>query len=131
MHIPTQCPTCWAPVEERSDGDGEFLLCSERDDGCAAVKINQLIHYAKTIGMKGFGPAVLEKLYGDRFARYRAAVPALWPRLRAWADPDGNYTATSGGKWDLDRYSDNNELGTLLAVLAGVVVFWLRGAVAE
>jgi protein-S-isoprenylcysteine O-methyltransferase Ste14 len=72
----------------------------------------------------------LEELYGDRFARYRAAVPALWPRLRAWADPDGNYTAPSGGRWDLDRYSDNNELGTLVAVLAGVLVFWLRGAVA-
>ena len=71
--------------------------------------------------------ARLEALYGDAFVRYRDAVPALWPRLAGW---DGAAAAAGDGVaprgWRLVRYSDNNELGTLLAVLAGVLVFWLR-----
>lgn len=73
----------------------------------------------------------LEALYGERFARYREAVPALWPRLRAYGD-GGAGTGEVGAagvdpsQWMLARYSDNNELGTLLAVSFGWVVFWLR-----
>ena len=29
-------------------------------------------------------------------------------------------------RWSFDRYSDNNELGTLLALLAGLLVFGAR-----
>lgn len=65
----------------------------------------------------------LEERYGEAFARYRAAVPALWPRLWAAPVPIGEERT-----WALDRYSENNELGTLLAVLAGLIVFWLRAA---
>lgn len=68
----------------------------------------------------------LERLYGERFERYRSAVPALWPRLRAFADLDQEGTKAPARGWALDRYSENNELGTLLAVCAGVLVFWLR-----
>ena len=68
----------------------------------------------------------LEELYGERFERYRAAVPALWPRLRAWSDTEGVGDAAPARRWALDRYSDNNELGTLLAVCVGILVFWLR-----
>jgi len=71
--------------------------------------------------------------YGERFARYRAAVPALWPRVRAWVDPEAERARSDdrGGaaRWALSRYSDNNELGTLLAVCAGLLVFWLRASV--
>ncbi|HEB90152.1 MAG TPA: isoprenylcysteine carboxylmethyltransferase family protein [Deltaproteobacteria bacterium] len=66
----------------------------------------------------------LEARYGERFVRYRRAVPALRPRLEAWHDDEG-----SAGKrthWRLARYSENNELGTLLAICLGVIVFWLR-----
>ncbi len=74
----------------------------------------------------------LEARYGDRFTRYRSAVPALWPRLRAWVDPEvagaGAAGEGAGGRWALSRYSDNNELGTLLAVCAGLLVFWLRAS---
>ena len=69
----------------------------------------------------------LETRYGERFIRYHEAVPALVPRLRAWADQEERGIEASHRGWALDRYSDNNELGTLLAVLAGVIVFWLRG----
>jgi protein-S-isoprenylcysteine O-methyltransferase Ste14 len=68
--------------------------------------------------------ARLIELYGDRFARYREAVPALWPRLRAWHE---EHEGTPARTWALERYSDNNELGTLLAVGGGLIAFALRG----
>jgi protein-S-isoprenylcysteine O-methyltransferase Ste14 len=68
--------------------------------------------------------ARLIELYGDRFARYRRAVPALWPRWRAWRDEQ---TGAPPRSWALERYSDNNELGTVLAVGGGLLVFALRG----
>ncbi len=64
--------------------------------------------------------ARLEALYGDRFRAYRRAVPALLPRLRAWPG------AAAAGHWSLARYSDNNELGTLLGLLALLAVFGIR-----
>ncbi|MCA9505215.1 MAG: isoprenylcysteine carboxylmethyltransferase family protein [Spirochaetaceae bacterium] len=72
--------------------------------------------------------ARLAALYGPRFERYRTAVPALWPRLRAWRDPDESGDPVAASGWRLERYSDNNELGTLLAILAGVLVFALRAS---
>ena len=65
----------------------------------------------------------LEVIYGDRFVSYRSAVPALWPRLRGWRD---ELTTSEQAAWKLSRYEDNNELGTLLALCLGGVVFWLR-----
>lgn len=61
--------------------------------------------------------------YGARFDRYQGAVPALWPRLTAWRD---GLAETPAIRWSLARYSDNNELGTLLAVLVCAGVFWWR-----
>lgn len=66
--------------------------------------------------------ARLAALHGDAFLDYRANVPALWPRLTAHRSaprPDDS-------RFRFERYSDNNELGTLLAVLAGLVVLWVR-----
>jgi len=68
----------------------------------------------------------LENLYGARYARYRNAVPALWPRWRAWRDEADPPPARRRPAWAIDRYSENNELGTLLAVCAGWLVFWFR-----
>lgn len=70
--------------------------------------------------------ARLLERHGERFAAYRAAVPALRPRLRAWRE---GAAGAPGARWALARYSDNNELGTLLAVAAGWGVFWLRAVV--
>ncbi|MEM9175104.1 MAG: methyltransferase [Myxococcota bacterium] len=61
--------------------------------------------------------------HGERFARYRDAVPALLPSLRPWHDAGDS---GAGVGWALARYSDNNELGTFLAVVAGWLVFWWR-----
>lgn len=69
----------------------------------------------------------LELLYGAPFASYRQAVPALWPKLRGW-QPPGNEAPFDDleRRWSPARYVDNNELGTLLALIAGLVLFVLR-----
>jgi protein-S-isoprenylcysteine O-methyltransferase Ste14 len=69
----------------------------------------------------------LEAAYGDRFRRYRDAVPALWPRWHAYHETEP--AAGGGGRWQLGRYDANNELGTLLALSVGVLLFWLRSEV--
>ena len=65
--------------------------------------------------------------YGAAFADYGAQVPALIPRFTRWqatepvlalADPDL--------RWSRERYSRNNELGTLLALVACVIAFAFR-----
>jgi len=71
--------------------------------------------------------ARLQALHGESHLRYRDAVPALWPRRTAWRDSFVERDDSSESEtWSLDRYSENNELGTLLAVLGGVAVFCLR-----
>ncbi len=69
----------------------------------------------------------LEALYGPQYLAYRQAVPALWPRWVEWEPSRGEAAGKrSQSAWSVERYSDNNELGTLIAVLGGVGVFWLR-----
>ena len=70
--------------------------------------------------------ARLEDRYGEAFRDYRAQVPALLPRLSRW-EPTSR--ALEKGElapvWSFDRYAENNELGALLAIAAGVsVLFW-------
>lgn len=83
--------------------------------------------------------ARLAALYGEGFERYRAAVPALWPRASGWRDdagpgrtgaarPGARAEGTAGSGWRLACYSDNNELGTLLAVLSALALLaWRTG----
>jgi len=74
--------------------------------------------------------ARLEALYGEGFARYRAEVPALVPRIAAWRPAAETLAITDGARrWSLDRYSENNELGTLLGVVACAAAFGVRTAV--
>jgi len=67
----------------------------------------------------------LEATYGERFVRYRREVPALWPRLQAWRDED---VSGQPDRWAFVRYDDNNELGTLLGLSVGVLLFWLHNS---
>jgi hypothetical protein len=67
--------------------------------------------------------ARLAARYGPDFEAYAAAVPALWPRRTAFEPP-----AFARRHWALERYSDNNELGTVLAVVLALLVFWIRAA---
>lgn len=71
----------------------------------------------------------LAALHGQAFSGYRAAVPALWPRWRALdiaTRPTGVRDAMASSGWRLDRYSDNNELGTVLAIAAALLLLSLR-----
>jgi DNA ligase (NAD+) len=61
---PDKCPSCDEPtIEVRSD-EGVFLSCES--NSCPSKQINRLIHYAKTIGMKGFGPKVVKILFEEK-----------------------------------------------------------------
>ena len=68
----------------------------------------------------------LQSIYGDAFREYRDAVPALLPRLAAWRPGAGSSSAAA--RWSLSRYSDNNELGTLLGLALLVGLFAARMA---
>ncbi len=73
--------------------------------------------------------ARLAALYGGAFERYHAAVPALRPRWKAWRDPAAPARRPEDAAettWRLERYSDNNELGTLIAIVASLLLFGLR-----
>lgn len=68
--------------------------------------------------------ARLERFYGAPYTRYRAAVPALLPAMSAWR-PEGDGGVASFG-WSAQRFADNDESGTLLAVVIGVLALALR-----
>lgn len=72
--------------------------------------------------------ARLEALYGDTFASYRERVPALVPSGKAWPSPASG--SPSARVWELVRYSENNEFGTMLAVLLGLILFAARAGMA-
>lgn len=68
--------------------------------------------------------ARLERLYGDAFAIYRENVPALVPLPRPWRPLEGfEGVGDAKARWSGQRYLDNNELGTALALLVGLVLF--------
>ena len=68
--------------------------------------------------------ARLEAAYGDVFRRYAVAVPRILPRLTAYRPLSGD-RVTRGG-WRFERFADNNEAGTAVAVLLGISAIGLR-----
>jgi protein-S-isoprenylcysteine O-methyltransferase Ste14 len=66
----------------------------------------------------------LEGIYGDAFRAYRAAVPAIFPRLSPWHPP----SQTETPPWRLERVIENDEqtafVYTVLA-LAAIVAIWI------
>ena len=69
----------------------------------------------------------LEGIYGDAFRAYRAAVPAIVPRLSPWHPP----SQTETPPWRLDRVLENDEqtacVYTVLALAAIVAIWFYRG----
>ena len=72
---------------------------------------------------------LLERRFGGAYVHYRGQVHALLPRWSPWRPSPAHAAAigTSGG-WQGRRYAANNELGTLLAVVAGCLLLVLRTA---
>ncbi|WP_394850832.1 NAD-dependent DNA ligase LigA [Pendulispora brunnea] len=62
--IPEQCPSCGSVVRR----DRDFIFCS-KPSTCKSAVIGQLAHYAATIGMLGFGDAILEHGYNAELLR--------------------------------------------------------------
>ena len=67
----------------------------------------------------------LDALHGEAFRVYRSSVPALWPRMQAYRALSGS-DGSLGEKWQLESYSQNNELGALMAILGIWAVFFAR-----
>ena len=65
--------------------------------------------------------------YGDIYRHYHENVPALWPRFPAWR-PEAEILdqLAEDRTWQLQRYDANNELGTLLACVVGMVFVAVR-----
>ena len=61
----------------------------------------------------------LEARYGEAYAAYRAAVPALFPSLSGWRPPDHLGIATDT-RWSSERFFANDELGTVIGILAAL-----------
>jgi protein-S-isoprenylcysteine O-methyltransferase Ste14 len=69
----------------------------------------------------------LAKVHGGDFQLYRENVPALLPAQRPWHPAPGSLLkADSTMRWSGRCYSDNNEFGTLLAQLTGLVFLAFR-----
>ncbi len=68
--------------------------------------------------------ARLESLYGDAFRRYVVAEPRLVPRIYAYTPLPADRTVS--GSWERERFAENNEVGTALAVALGVLAMLLR-----
>ena len=69
----------------------------------------------------------LAQLYGEGFTAYRDAVPALFPTLSPWRPADLSVGLGDPElRWSLERYTENNEFGTLLALLVGLLAFGAR-----
>ena len=70
----------------------------------------------------------LEGIYGDAFRAYRAAVPAIFPRLSPWHPP----SQTEIPPWRLDRVIENDEqtalVYTVLGLAAFAAIWWYRAA---
>ncbi|CAG0975014.1 methanethiol S-methyltransferase [Myxococcaceae bacterium] len=69
--------------------------------------------------------ARLERAYGEPYAAYRAAVSALWPSFTPWRLPTSDGQVVSA-PWSAARFADNDESGTLLAVVVGVIALAIR-----
>ncbi len=77
---PDRCPSCGEPPRE----DGDFLLCD--NPGCRDRRVAVLEHYAKVVGIEGFGRALLEqahpRLLEDVDDLYRLFAADLLPLER-------------------------------------------------
>jgi protein-S-isoprenylcysteine O-methyltransferase Ste14 len=67
--------------------------------------------------------ARLARHHGDAFRAWRAAVPALLPRLRSWR---GAGAAAAGRRWQFARVVANDEIGTALLVTGLLAALLLR-----
>jgi protein-S-isoprenylcysteine O-methyltransferase Ste14 len=99
-----------------------FALLSGTTVAAFAVPIGLLLFFGNYFPRKErTESALLEKLYGEQYRAYHAAVPALLPRLRAWS-PAG----VSARPWRFERVRRNSELGVVLTVGLALALLTVR-----
>ncbi len=84
VRIPSKCPSCSGPVDQH-DADGKFLFCTQFQK-CPAVQVGSIVHFASTLGIKGFGPEIVTKLHEaeflpDMFSVYNPELPPYWEEI--------------------------------------------------
>ena len=73
---PTECPSCSGELTFVRD----ILYC--HNNSCAAQKAKKIEHFAKTLKIKGLGPATIEKLELEDFDEiYRFSIEELCHKL--------------------------------------------------
>ena len=82
IEIPKRCPSCNSPVRMEED----FLYCTA-PESCVRMKIGELSHFVKTVGIDGFGEKILAALYDsgqvtDPAELYDLTVEELLPMER-------------------------------------------------
>ncbi len=100
-----------------------FALLAGTTIAAIAVPIGLLLFFGYYFPRKErTESALLEKLYGEQYRVYHAAVPALLPRLRAWSPAAG----ASPPPWRFERVRRNSELGVVLTVVLALGLLALR-----
>jgi len=100
-----------------------FALLAGTTVAAIAVPIGLLLFFGYYFPRKErTESALLEKLYGDQYRAYHAAVPALLPRLSAWSPG----AETVPPPWRFERVRRNSELGVVLAVAVALALMALH-----
>lgn len=101
-----------------------FSLAAGGLAGAVVMPVGLLLFFAYYFPYKErIESARLERAYGAPYTRYRASVPALLPSFTPWRPSEGTPAHAS---WSAARFSENDESGTLLAVVVGVSALALR-----
>ncbi len=101
-----------------------FALAAGGLAGAVVMPVGLVLFFAYYFPYKErIESARLERAYGVPYTLYRAAVPALVPSLTPWRPAEGVLAEAS---WSAARFSENDESGTLLAVVVGVAALALR-----
>lgn len=75
--IPSACPSCGAPTEERPGHEG-VLFCSQPADCPAAIR-GTIQHFTRLAGIDGFGPKIIDQLVERGLVREPADLYRLRP----------------------------------------------------
>ena len=104
-----------------------FALAAGGLAGAVVLPVGLLLFFAYYFPYKErIESARLERAYGAPYTLYRASVPALLPSFTPWRPTEGGAAGDGRHAWSAARFAENDESGTLLAVVIGVAALALR-----
>jgi len=102
-----------------------FLIMAWSSIALAFAALFLLVYFGYYMPYKDrIESARLESIYGDAYRRYAAAVPRLVPRLHAYEPLPAERAPEQA--WRSARFADNNETGTAVVVVVGVLGMVVR-----